>query len=155
VGINLLLRELHSPLEEVKANVAGAALLQYFAEEGLLSRDEVAGCLVSEIVAFIQDWRTGYGEAHSAASMIQFNWLKAMGAVSYDRSTKLVDIDAEKALASMQTLMEECFKIQTEGDYNRAKVFFGKWTVVGDEVKEMVANLVDLPYDVYPVYRLD
>jgi hypothetical protein len=155
VGMNVLLRELHSPLEEVKANVAGAALLQYFAEEGLVSSDDVAGCLVSEIVAFIQDWRAGYGEAHSAASMIQFNWLKAMKAVSYDRSKGIVDIDAEKTLVAMQRLMEECFKIQTAGDYNKAKSFFAQWSRVGDEVKEMVSSLVDLPHDVFPVYHLD
>jgi hypothetical protein len=155
ININSLLRDLYSPIEEVRANVLGAALLQYLVTEGLLESNDLLKCVVTEVVGFIQDLRLGYAETHSISSMVQYNWLKAMGALKYDRSSKVIDIDGERALVAMTELGDECIRIQLGGSYERAKAFVERWRAVPQEIVDISDALADLPYEVRPIYHLD
>ena len=155
ININILLRDLYSPIEEVRANVLGAALLQYLVTEDLLESNDLLKCVVTEVVGFIQDLRLGYAETHSISSMVQYNWLKAMGALKYDRSSKVIDIDGERALVAMTELGDECIRIQLGGSYERAKAFVERWRAVPQEIVDISDALADLPYEVRPIYHLD
>ena len=153
VAFETLLRDLHSQLEEAKADVLGVALLHYFAQRGLLEWDDFIGCLVTQIVHFFQDWRTNYTDAHSAGALIQYNWLKEHKAVSYDRVKKALNLEPEKILVGMEKLCEEFLRIQTDGIYSKAKAFVQEWGRIPAEVPEIVKELSGIPYEVYPVYR--
>jgi hypothetical protein len=154
VSINVLLRDLYSPIEEVKANVLGAVFLQHLVTERRLKLDDLHGCMITEAVGYLQDLRIGYGEAHSAGSIVQYNWLKEHGAISYDRSKKVLRIAPEIAIVAMAKLSEECIRIQLEGSYGYAESFLERWAVVAPEIVEIAELLADLPFEVSPTYRL-
>jgi hypothetical protein len=153
VGFEIALKDLHSMFEEAKADMLGVALLDYFHKKGLITDDELFGAVVNEVITFPTGWRTSYTEAHSAGSLIEYNWLKAHGAVSYDEYDGRFDIDPEKTLAAMIGLSEEFLKIQREADYENASDFIKKWGFVSPEVPQIVERLKDLPIEVHPVWQ--
>jgi hypothetical protein len=154
VGFEIALKDLHSMFEEAKADMLGAALLDHFHKKGLITDDELFGAVVSEVITFPTGWRTSYTEAHSAGSLIEYNWLKHHGAVSYDENDGQFDIDPEKTLAAMIGLSEEFLKIQLEADYEKASAFVKQWGFVSPEIPQIVERLKDLPVEVCPVWRL-
>jgi hypothetical protein len=153
VPFEILLRDLHSSLEEAKANALGVALLHYFVKRRLLELDDLIGGVITEIVQYIQEWRTGYTEAHSAGSLIEYNWLREHKALSYDHTNKVFEIEPERMLTAMEKLSDEFLRIQMEGSYDKAKAFVEEWGLVAKEIPEIVAGLGDLPYEVHPIYR--
>ena len=153
-GFEIALKDLHSMFEEAKADMLGVALLDHFHKKGLITDDELFGAVVSEVITFAPGWRASYTEAHSAGSLIEYNWLKAHGAVRYDESDGRFDIDPEKALAAMIGLSEEFLKIQREADYGKASAFVKKWGFVSPEVPQIVERLKDLPTEVHPVWKI-
>jgi len=154
VSFEILLKDLHSMFEEAKADMLGAALLDHFHKKGLITADELFGAVASKIVSFAPGWRASYTEAHSAGSLIEYNWLKEHGALRYDASDGRFDIDEEKALAAMIGLSEEFLKIQLEGDYAKAAAFVKQWGSIAPEIPQIVEALKDLPIEVHPNYRL-
>lgn len=154
VGLEVALRDLHSPIEELKANTLGAELLGYLCEEGLVKLEDVAGCLVTEIVGIVQDWRTGYDEPHALASLIQYNWLRAALALRYDPIRSALTLNPEKALEGMKKLSQECLQIQLAGSYANAQAFVREWGVVAPEVRKLVQGLEDLPREVFAVFQV-
>jgi hypothetical protein len=154
IGFEIALKDLHSMFEEAKADMLGAALLNHFHKRGLITDDELFGAVVSEVVTFPTGWRTSYTEAHSAGSLIEYNWLKHHGAVSYDENDGRFDIDPEKTLAAMIGLSEEFLKIQLEADYEKASDFVKQWCFVPSEIPQIVERLKDLPIEVHPVWKI-
>ena len=152
VSFEILLKDLHSMLEEAKADMVGVALLDYFYKKGLLTRDELEMCAVYEVASLVAGWRTSYTEAHSAGSLIEYNWLTHYGAVRYDEATGFFDIDPTKTLAAMIALGEEFVKVQLEGDYAKAVAFVKQWGFIAPEVPALVARFNDLPLEVHPEY---
>ena len=154
VSFEILLKDLHPMLEEAKADMLGVALLDYFYKKGLITADELFGAVVSEVVSFAPGWRASYTEAHSAGSLIEYNWLTEHGAVRYDEHDGRFDVDQEKALAAMIGLSEEFLKIQLEGDYEKAAAFVKRWGSISPEIPQIVERLKDLPIEVHPEYRV-
>ena len=153
ISFEILLKDLHSMFEEAKADMLGIALLDHFHKKGLVTTDELLGAVVSEVAAFAPGWRASYTEAHSAGALIEYNWLVHHGAVSYNIHDGVFDIDPEKALAAMIGLSEEFFKIQLEGDYEKATAFVKQWGFIAPEVPGIVERLKDLPITVHPVFH--
>ncbi|MDP2598786.1 MAG: hypothetical protein Q8P49_03075 [Candidatus Liptonbacteria bacterium] len=146
------LGDLGSCIEEAKADMLGARLLGYFRERGLLDDETLRGCIVSEIATYASSWRQGYTEAHARGHLVQYNWLKDRGAVTYNASEKVFEIDAERAFEAMTLLSTEFLKLEVAGDYNRAKAFMDSWSVVPPEIPAILERLADIPLAVYPVY---
>ncbi len=152
VSFEILLKDLHSMLEEAKADMLGVALLDYFHKKGLITSDELFWCVISEVATFALGWRVSYAEAHSAGSLIEYNWLTYHGAVRYDERDGVFDLDPEKTLTAMIRLSEEFIKIQMEGDYKKASDFVKQWGFVSPEIPGIVERLKDLPIEVHPEF---
>lgn len=154
VSFEILLKDLHPALEEAKADMLGVALLNHFYKKGLLTHEEVEGCVIYEVASLVAGWRASYTEAHSAGSLIEYNWITHHGAVRYDEATGFFDIDPEKTLAAMIALGEEFVKVQQEGDYAKALTFTKQWGFVAPEVPALVARFNDLPLELHGVYTI-
>ena len=155
VGLNVLLRDLYSPIEEVKANALGAMFLEHLVEMRQLELDDIVGCMASELVAFLLDFRTGYTGAHSLASVIQYNCLRSNGCVRFNPGNGTFDVDAEGCFEAMRSLSDECLTIQSAGDYDEARRFVRRWNRAPLEVDGVLAAVADVPFEVHPVYRLE
>ncbi len=152
VSFEILLKDLHPMLEEAKADMLGMALLDYFREKGLLTKEEVERCAVYEVASLPVGWRVSYEEAHSAGSLIEYNWLVKHGAVRYDATRQVFAVDPPKTVAAMIALAEEFLRLQQEGDYSKAKVFVEEWGFVAPEIPVIVERMKDLPLEVHAEY---
>lgn len=147
------LNDLSSMIEEAKANSLGVALLKYFVDRGLLTEAELAGAISTEIVQYLQEWRTGYHEAHSAGCLVEYNWLKAHKAVRFDPATNRLDLDTGRIISGMEALGEELLRLEAGGDYGKAKAFVEAWSGATPEIQPVLAELTDLPWEVVAVHQ--
>lgn len=148
------LKDLHSSLEEAKADMLGARLLRYFHNRGLIDDNAFLGILSTEIVAFFHGWKQGFTEAHSRGNLIEYNWLKASDALRYDSAAKKYEIDPIRCIMAMSRLSTEFLNLQIAGDYERAKDFMEHWGSISPELPEIVEGLADIPTAVSPIYEL-
>ena len=148
------LKDLHSSLEEAKADMLGVRLLDYFRSRGILDDETLAGIVVTEIAAHFRQWRHGFTEAHSRGELIEYNWLKAANALRYNTVTKKYDIEPERCVDAMLQLSTEFLNLQVAGDYDRAKAFMEHGGTISPELPQIVESLADIPTAVIPIYDL-
>ncbi|MBI2109146.1 MAG: hypothetical protein HYT93_03130 [Parcubacteria group bacterium] len=148
------LKDLHSCLEEAKADMLGFRLLNYFRSRGVFDDKMLAGMVITEIAAHFRQWRHGFTEAHSKGELIEYNWLKSAHALHYNRTSKKYEIDVERSLQAMSRLSTEFLNLQVAGDYERAKNFVKQWSSVPDELPSIIEGLTDIPTAVSPVWDL-
>lgn len=154
VPFTVVLKDLHSSIEEAKADMLGTRLLNYFRSYKLIDDRTMLGCLLTEIVAFFQGWMHGFTEAHSYGNLVEYNWLKASGALRYDKATKKFEIDPELCIRAMSDLSTEFLYIEMAGSYKRAKAFMEHWGAVPPELPVIIEGLSDIPTAVSPIYEL-
>jgi len=152
VQFSVKLGDLHSCIEEAKADMLGARLLGYFRERNLIDDETLAGCIVQDIASYVQSWRQGYTEAHARGHLVEYNWFAHRNAVRYDVAKKVFEIDAERTLAAMCDLSTELLNLEVAGDYARAKAFLDQWSSVPPEIPAILERLGDLPVAVSPIY---
>jgi len=148
------LKDLHSSLEEAKADVLGVRLLNYFRELKLLNNEDLAGIILTEIIAYFQGWRHGFTEAHSRGNLITYNWLRAANALRYDNVTKKYEVNPERCVDAMSDLSSEFLNLQTIGNYEYAKAFMEHWGSIPPELPSVIESLSDIPVAVSPVWDL-
>ncbi|MDO8575049.1 MAG: hypothetical protein Q7R61_02125 [bacterium] len=148
------LKDLHSALEEAKADTLGVRLLNYFRNRGLIDDETLLRVLYTNISAFFQGWKHGFTEAHARGDLIEYNWLKAADALRYDSATKKYEIDPGRCIDAMSRLSTQFLNLQIAGDYDRAKAFMEHWGTIPAELPKIVEGLADIPTAVSPIYEL-
>ena len=154
IPFEVALKDLHSSLEEAKADMLGARLLNYFRKLNMLDDETLMGTLSTEIVAYFQGWKHGFTEAHAQGSLIEYNWLKTENALRYNNATHKYDIDPERCIDAMSRLSTEFLNLQTSGDYERTKAFMEHWGSVPSELPPIIKSLADVPTAVSPIWDL-
>lgn len=148
------LGDVHSSLEEAKADTLGVRLLDHFRNRGLIDDKTLEGIISTNFVHYISSFAHSLTEAHSAGSLIEYNWLKSAKAIAYDYRAKNYDLDIQKCAEALSNLSTEFLKLQVSGNYERAKAFMEQWSTVPSEIPEIVERLSDLPLGVSPVFDL-
>lgn len=148
------LKDLHSSLEEAKADMLGIRLLDYFRSRGILDNETLVGIVATEIAAHFRQWRHGFTEAHARGGLIEYNWLKAADALRYDNAAKKYEIDPERCIDAMSRLSTEFLNLQIAGDYEHAKAFMKHWGTIPSELPPIIESLSDIPTAVNPVWDL-
>ncbi|MEX2017419.1 MAG: hypothetical protein WD876_03015 [Candidatus Pacearchaeota archaeon] len=154
IPFEVALKDLHSTIEEAKADVLGIRLLDYFRKQNVIDDNTLEGILASEIAAFFQQWNKGFTEAHARGNLVEYNWLKESGSLHYDTTKRKYEIDTEKCIESMCNLSTEFLNLQTAGNYDNAKKFMEKWSSVPAELPIIIESLSDIPSSVSPVWDL-
>ncbi len=154
VPFEVQFKDLHSTLEEAKADMLGARLLGHFRDEGLIDDKKLEAIVTTQIAAFFQQWSKGFTEAHAGGNLIEYNWLRENDALRYNRNTKRFDIDIERCLDSMSNLSTEFINLQIAGDYDRAKAFMKQYSSIPPELPSIVDSLSDIPVSVSPIWDL-
>jgi len=148
------LKDLHSSIEECKADCLGVTFLSFLEEKGVISSDEIKNAVLSQIINFFTKWKMNFSEAHSTRGLIEYNWLKNDGIISYDDEKNIFSIkDLEKMIISYRKLSFELMRLQKEGDYQNAKIFCDKWTTKPVEVLKTIDFFKEIPLGVYPIFN--
>jgi Peptidase family M49 len=143
------LKELHSAIEEAKADVTGLFMLQYLYDHKLLVGDEKK--LYSTFLASaFRTLRFGVHEAHGKGMAMQFNYLSDKGAfVAKPDGTFAVDYT--KIKGAVRDIVHDLLTIEATGDYARAKKMLDELGVVRPPLAAALEKLKDLPTDIEPV----
>ena len=143
------LKELHSALEEGKADMLGLYMIRQLHKKG-----EIDGDLNSYYTTFMtsifRSIRFGAASAHGRANLIRFNYFAEKGAFSRDAETKKYKINYKKLGTAMDGLSEKILTLQGDGDYDAVKQFVEEYGQMGDNLSDDLKSLEakGIPVDV-------
>jgi hypothetical protein len=143
------LKELHSAIEEAKADVTGLFMLQYFFDHKLLPAAE-RPLYTTFLASSFRTLRFGVHEAHGKGMALQFNYLMDKGAfVAKPDGTFAVDF--AKIKGAVRDLVHDLLTIEATGDYAGAKKMLGELGVLRAPMVQALDKLKDIPVDIEPV----
>jgi hypothetical protein len=148
-GVRQSLKDLHSAIEEAKADVTGLFMMQYLFDHKLLPEAEKP-LYTTFLASSFRTLRFGVHEAHGKGMALQFNYLADKGAfVAKPDGTFAVDF--QKVKSAVRDLVHDLLEIEATGDYARAKKMLDELGVLRPALQTALSKLTDLPTDIEPV----
>lgn len=146
------LKELHSAIEEAKADVTGLFMLQYLFDHKMLPAAEKP-LYTTFLASSFRTLRFGVHEAHGKGMALQFNYLTDKGAfVAKPDGTFAVDFT--KIQPAVRDLVHDLLEIEATGDYARAKKMLDELGVIRPAQQKAIERLKDIPTDIEPLRAL-
>jgi hypothetical protein len=155
ITVNQALKGHYSTIEEAKADVVGVYNAFYLIDRGVYPKEMEKQIVTSFIGGIFRSIRFGTQEAHAAANLVIFNFLKKKKIVSYHRRTGNFAINHGRARSAFRTLSRRLLMIQAKGSYDEAEKFINKHSNIGPEMKQTLEDMKDIPIDILPIYRKD
>lgn len=146
------LKDQASAIEEAKADVMGAWNILFMMQKGELPAAEKTQLFATYLAGTFRAMRFGIAEAHGQGAAMQFGYLKAKGAFTWDANAGRYRIDDAKFEAGLRDLLREMIVLQHNGDYAGVKAFMAKWAVLDDNARGVIASMKDIPVDIRPIY---
>jgi hypothetical protein len=146
------MKEIGGTLEEAKADVMGVYNLMYLMQKGDIPAAERSQLFATYLAGVFRAVRWGDEEAHGRGAALQYGYLKAKGAFSYDTAAKRFRVNDEAMAAGIRDIVADIVRLQGNGDYKGAVAFFDRYAHLDDQAKGVIATLKDIPVDISPVY---
>ncbi|PKI38139.1 hypothetical protein CRG98_041462 [Punica granatum] len=134
------LQELHSSLEEAKADIVGLWALKFLITQGLLPNNLVKSIYVSFLAGCFRSVRFGLEEAHGKGQALQFNWLFEKGAVIQQGDETFL-VDFLKVEGAVESLSREILTIQARGDKAAARRLLEKYGTMTPPLRAALQKL--------------
>jgi hypothetical protein len=150
--VDKALKEQNSALEEAKADVAGVWNILLMMRKGELPAAERPELFATYFTGIFRAVRFGAVEAHGQGAALQYAYLRAHGAFSYDAAARRYVVDDARMEAGLKALLHDILMLQATGDYEGTKAFMGKWARLDAEAESAIAAMSSLPVDVRPIY---
>jgi len=143
------LKELHSALEEGKADMLGLYMVRQLYKKGELT-GELKDYYTTFMTSIFRSIRFGAASAHGRANLIRFNYFDEKGAFTRDDTTGKYKINYEKFEEAMDALSNKILTLQGNGDYDTVKSFVEKYGNMSDTLKKDLDMLATkgIPVDV-------
>ena len=140
----------YSAIEEAKADVLGLYLVTKLAEMGVYDKTDIVDNYVTFMAGIFRSVRFGAASAHGKANMLTFNYFQDEGAFTRDENG-LYAIDFDKMKVAVEKLAGDILQCQGNGDYNVAKAWMEKMSVVRPELQADLdrVNAAGIPTDIY------
>ncbi len=152
--VNKMLKDTYSTIEEAKADICGNYNVQFLIDKGILPKELEKSLYVTFLSGIFRSVRFGINEAHGMANMIQFNFLMANDAFSYDEATGKFSVNQAKAKTAIRNLANVLLTIEAEGNYEAAKQLIENYGVMTESMKAALEKLTDIPVDIKPIYEV-
>ncbi len=146
------LRELHSALEESKADIMGVYNILYMMDRGVIPESEKSQLWATYFTGIFRAVRFGLEEAHAKGAAAQYGWLREKGAFRFDEATGRYVIDEAKMESALRELLTTELMLQARGDYAGTQAFFARYAVLDDNARAVLATMDHIPVDIRPVY---
>jgi len=143
------LKELHSAIEEAKADVTGLFMLQYLYDQKLLAAQETE-LYTTFLASAFRTLRFGVHEAHGRGMALQFNYLTDKGAFVANADGTFA-VDMSKIKGAVRDLVHDLLTVEAANDYAGAKKMLDELGVLRAPLEQALAKLTDLPTDIEPV----
>jgi hypothetical protein len=143
------LKELHSAIEEAKADATGLFMMQYLFDHKLLPAAEKP-LYTTFLASSFRTLRFGVHEAHGKGMALQFNYLMDKGAF-VARPDGTFAVDFAKIQPAVRDLVHDLLTIEATGDYAGAKKMLDELGVLRPALQQALAKLTDIPTDIEPI----
>ncbi|KAI3522348.1 hypothetical protein L1887_00057 [Cichorium endivia] len=153
--VRLELQELHSALEEAKADIVGLWALRFLIDKDVLPKSLVKSTYVSFLAGCFRSIRFGLEEAHGKGQALQFNWLFEKGAFVL-HPDETFSVDFNKIEDAVESLSRVILTTQGKGDKNAAQQLLTKYCVMTQPLKVALKKLemVQVPVDIVPEFPI-
>jgi Peptidase family M49 len=151
-GVRQSLKELHSAIEEAKADVTGLFMMQYLFDHKLLPEAEKP-LYTTFLASSFRTLRFGVHEAHGKGMALQVNYLTDKGAFVASADGTFA-VDFTKVKGAVRDLVHDLLEIEATGDYARAKKMLDELGVLRPPLQKALDKLTDIPTDIEPVRKL-
>lgn len=139
------LKELYSAIEEVKADILGLYILQYFADKRYIELN-TAALYTTYLASSFRTLRFGLHEAHGKGMAIQFNHLLDAGAfVRHDQGWK---VNESRMRSAVRDLAHQILTMEATGDYQAAKDLCESAAVLRPEIAVSLEAIRNVPVDI-------
>src|SRR6266849_1630320 len=154
------LKEVHSAIEEAKADITGLFALQYMMDHAtemklssLLPSDEAAQRQLYTIymASMFRSLRFGLSEAHGKGMAIQFNYLMDKAAFAQQADGTFA-INIQKFRQGVRDLDHDLLMLEAQGDYAGAKKLLDEMGVIRPVLKKAFDRLEGIPTDIEPIF---
>lgn len=146
------LKELHSAIEEAKADVTGLFMMQYLFDHKILPAAE-RRLYTTFLASSFRTLRFGVHEAHGRGMALQFNYLMDKGAF-LAKADGTFAVDFTKVQDAVRDLVHELLEIEATGDYARAKKMLDDLGMIRPALQKALDRLQDIPTDIEPIRHL-
>src|SRR6266850_2078632 len=148
------LKELHSAIEEAKADITALWALQYLIDKGAVDRGMERTLYTTYLASAFRSVRFGTSEAHGKGMALQFNYLTDEGAIKVNARNGTFSIDESRIKEAVRKLTHDLLTIEAEGSYDKAKAMLDKYGVIRPAMKNALDRLSDVPVDIEPNFTL-
>lgn len=149
------LRELHSSIEEAKADITGLYTLQLFIEWGLIDKSKEESFYVTFLAGAFRSIRFGLEEAHGKGQAIQLTYLLEKNAVIYHEDSKTYSIDFARVKDAVKSLTTEIMTIQATGNKALAQKLSDTYGINLDHVEEALKRISHIPIDISSSFPIE
>jgi Peptidase family M49 len=146
------LKELHSAIEEAKADVCGLFMLQYMFDHKLLPAAE-RQLYTTFLASAFRSLRFGLNEAHGKGMALQMNYLLDKGAFVANANGTF-SVNHAKVKQGVRDLAHDLLTLEATGDYAGSKKMLDTLGVIRPEVAAAIGKLNDIPTDIVPARDL-
>ncbi len=144
------LKETYVIIEYLKNNLMSMYIAHRLAEINKLPYD-LKKSYYTFVVDLVRNIRFGLKNNYARANLINLNYFIDKKAISFTANKKL-KIDYEKLYNLNDSLMKEIIILQGDGDYEKAKNFIKKYSVMSVELQELLNSVKkSVPVDIYPI----
>ena len=154
VEVRMILGGDYSAIEECKADVMGAFLVQHEIEKGTFPKAFREQHLVSYFIGLFRSVRFGISEAHGKGAAVQINYFMENGAARWDPSSERLTVDPERLEAAVAMLLNRILVLQAQGDVKAGKELLATYGVNSAVIDGVLAQLDGVPVDLRPIYPL-
>ncbi|GAB2293125.1 Nudix hydrolase 3 [Dionaea muscipula] len=153
--VRLELQELHSALEEAKADIVGLWALRFLMSQDLLPQRLLKLMYVSYLAGCFRSIRFGLEESHGKGQALQFNWLFEKGAFVLHQDGRF-SVDFDKVEAAVESLSREILTIQAKGDKIAAAELLQKHCRISNPLEIALNRLevIQVPVDIAPTFPI-
>lgn len=144
------LKEMHSALEEGKADILGLYMVSQLAQMGELPEKDMMDNYVTFVAGIFRSVRFGAASSHGKANMVCFNYLKERGAFERNPQTGTYKVNFDKMTEAMNALAKDILTLQGNGDYEGTKKLFAEKGFITDELQSDLKRVAeaDIPRDI-------
>lgn len=148
------LKDHHTTLEELKADVLGHYVVQTLAKDDALDGERMDH-YTTYLASLFRSVRFGAASAQGRANLVRFNYFRENGAVSRD-DTGTYAVNADSLEQAVKDLSREILTLQGDGDYAAVATFLDDYGTMPDRLQSDLDRLdeagvpVDVTYEQGP-----
>jgi len=146
------LQELHSSIEEAKADITGLWALQYLMDKGVVEKSLEPYLYVTFLAGAFRSIRFGLEEAHGKGQAVQLNFLIDEGGFVYNQSDKTFSVNFEKIKPAVTKLVNVILTLQAEGNKGKGKELLDAYGINRNYTKEALDRINYLPIDIATIF---